>query len=211
MTVATILTFAIVAFVGIATPGPTVLLALSNGSRLGVRRAVAGLYGAIVSDLVLIGAVSLGLGALLATSEFWFAVVKWIGVVYLACLGIGLLRSRGSATAALEQASRSPEATPRALFMRCFFVAVTNPKGYLFFSAFLPQFVDPAMPQAGQYALLAIVFAAIDFAVMLAYAGFGSQAARFLRSAASVWLDRLCGVALLTLAGSMAFYRRVTS
>jgi threonine/homoserine/homoserine lactone efflux protein len=211
MTEATILTFAVVAFIGIATPGPTVLLALSNGSRFGVRRAVAGMYGAVVSDFVLIGAVALGLGALLAASEFWFAVVKWLGVAYLAFLGIVLLRSSGSATAALERASRSPAAPAHALFMRCFLVAVTNPKGYLFFSAFLPQFVDPAKPQANQYVVLAIVFATLDFVVMLAYAGFGSRAASFLRSTAAVWLDRLCGGALLTLAGSMAFYRRVTS
>ncbi len=53
--------------------------------------------GAFVSDLVLVGAVALGLGALLAASEFWFQVVKWLGVAYLAFLGVMLLRSRGIA------------------------------------------------------------------------------------------------------------------
>ncbi|HEV7436771.1 MAG TPA: LysE family translocator, partial [Pseudorhizobium sp.] len=38
----TLLTFALVASIGIATPGPTVLLALTNGSRYGVMRACYG-------------------------------------------------------------------------------------------------------------------------------------------------------------------------
>ena len=93
------------------------------------------------------------------------------------------------------------------MFVRCFLVAATNPKGYLFFSAFLPQFIDPASPQLPQYATLACVFAAIDFAVMLGYAGFGAQAAKFLRSSAAVWLDRIAARAA---AGTMALYRRAS-
>lgn len=58
----TLLVFSVVAFVGIATPGPTVLLALANGSRLGIRASVPGMIGAVLSDFVLIGAVAVGLG-----------------------------------------------------------------------------------------------------------------------------------------------------
>jgi threonine/homoserine/homoserine lactone efflux protein len=87
-------------------------------------------------------------------------------------------------------------------------VAATNPKGYLFFSAFLPQFVAPAQPQLPQYVTLALTFAAIDLAVMLAYAAAGAQAIRVLRARGVLWLDRLCGGALLALAGSLALYRR---
>ena len=94
MSEVTLLAFAIVAFIGIATPGPTVLLALTNGSRYGLRRALPGMAGAMISDFVLIGAVALGLGALLAASEFWFSVVKWLGAGYLTFLGLMLLRSK---------------------------------------------------------------------------------------------------------------------
>ncbi len=93
----TLLAFATVVVIAIATPGPTVLLALSNGSRYGVLIAFFGMGGAILSDLVLIGAVSLGLGALLATSQFWFSVLKWLGVAYLVFLGVSILRRRGRA------------------------------------------------------------------------------------------------------------------
>ena len=203
----TLLVFSIVAFVGIATPGPTVLLALTNGSRFGVRASVPGLLGAVLSDFVLIAAVAVGLGALLAASEFWFSVVQWIGVAYLAYLGVRLLRSKGTLAVPID-GDAAQAATAKAVFLRSFLVAATNPKGYLFFSAFLPQFIVPTEPQAPQYVTLALTFATIDFAVMLAYALAGAQAIRFLRAKGVLWLDRLCGGALLALAGSLALYRR---
>jgi threonine/homoserine/homoserine lactone efflux protein len=206
----TILAFAAVAFIGIATPGPTVLLALTNGSRYGVKRALPGMAGAMLSDFVLIGAVALGLGALLAASEFWFSVVKWAGVAYLAYLGVMLLQSKGSLDQSLQAASTG-SGSPMSIFLKSFLVAVTNPKGYLFFSAFLPQFITPAAAQVPQYATLAIVFATIDFLVMFGYALLGSQAVRYLRKSGALWLDRICGGALLTLAGTLAFYRRVNA
>jgi len=208
MATMTIMAFALVAFIGIATPGPTVLLALTNGSRFGVRRAGFGMLGAVASDFVLITAVAMGLGALLAASEFWFGVLKWAGVGYLAFLGVMLLRSRGTLDSALHGDAAESSGRPGALFFKSFLVAVTNPKGYLFFSAFLPQFIDPAAPQLPQYALLALVFASLDLIIMLAYALLGSQAVRLLRRNGALWLDRICGGALLTLAGSLAFYRR---
>lgn len=58
----TLLAFAVAAIIGIATPGPTVLLALANGSRFGIHRAMIGMAGAVLSDFVLVGAVALGLG-----------------------------------------------------------------------------------------------------------------------------------------------------
>jgi threonine/homoserine/homoserine lactone efflux protein len=209
MNTTTLLLFSVVAFVAIATPGPTVLLALANGSRYGVRRAQPGKLGAVVSDFVLVGAVALGLGALLAASEFWFSVLKWVGAVYLAWLGLRLLRSKGGfelpANGPAETAGRH---SGRSIFMKSFLVAVTNPKGYLFCSALLPQFIDPAAAQAPQYVAISLVFAGMDFSVMLGYAFIGARAVRVLKASAAKWLDRTCGAALLALAGSLAFYRR---
>jgi threonine/homoserine/homoserine lactone efflux protein len=208
MTAHTLLLFSLVAFIGIATPGPTVLLALTNGSRHGVRASLPGMVGAVLSDGVLITAVAIGLGALLAASEFWFSVVKWVGVAYLAWLGLRMLRSRGSLTLPADDAAPGERSTARAIFLRSFLVAVTNPKGYLFFSAFLPQFIDASQPQLPQYLALGLTFAAIDVAVMLAYATAGAQAIRLLKARGVLWLDRVCGGALLALAGSLALYRR---
>ena len=207
MPITTLLMFSLVALIAIATPGPTVLLALSNGSRYGVRRSMPGMFGAVASDFVLVGAVALGLGALLAASEFWFGVVKWIGTAYLAWLGLRMLRSSGSL---VMPGAADPDAAvqPRGIFAKSFLVAVTNPKGYLFCGALLPQFIDPALPAWPQYVTISLVFAGIDFLVMFAYALLGARAVALLRRRAAKWIDRTCGGILLLLAGSLAFVRR---
>jgi threonine/homoserine/homoserine lactone efflux protein len=208
MTLATALLFSMVALATIATPGPTVLLALSNGSRHGLRGALPGMMGAALSDFVLIGAVALGLGSLLAASEFWFSMLKWVGAVYLGWLGLRMLRSRGGLELPPADAAGPAPRTGRQLFLKSFLVAVTNPKGYLFCSALLPQFIDPAAAQAPQYVALALMFASLDVAVMAVYAFVGARAMRLLTVRAMRWLDRACGAVLLALAGSLAFYRR---
>lgn len=209
MTTSTLLLFSAVALIAIATPGPTVLLALANGARHGVRRSLPGMFGAVASDVVLVTAVALGLGALLAASEFWFGVLKWVGAAYLAWLGLRLLRSRGG----FELPADAPQggATARAIFMKSFLVAVTNPKGYLFCSALMPQFIDPQAAQAPQYLAIGAVFCALDFMVMFIYALTGARAVRLLKASAVQWLDRACGGALLALAASLALYRRASA
>ncbi|KPU99785.1 amino acid transporter [Variovorax paradoxus] len=210
MTLTTALLFSIVALAAIATPGPTVLLALSNGSRRGVRGALPGMFGAMLSDFVLVGAVALGLGALLAASEFWFSMLKWVGAAYLAWLGIRMLRSKGGSFERPAEGAAAAPGSGRQVFLKSFLVAVTNPKGYLFCSALLPQFIDPAASQGMQYAIIAVLFAGLDMAVMLVYAFVGAKAMQLLTARAARWIDRTCGAMLLALAGSLAFYRRAT-
>ena len=93
MSTATLLLFILASAVAIVTPGPTVLLAMSNGSRHGVRVACWGMAGAVLADMILVGAVASGLGVLLAASEVAFQAVKWVGAAYLAWLGWKMLRS----------------------------------------------------------------------------------------------------------------------
>jgi threonine/homoserine/homoserine lactone efflux protein len=208
MSPAVIMLFLATAFVAIATPGPTVFLALSNGARFGLRHAIYGMLGAMLSDLILIAAVAVGLGAVLAASEVAFQTVKWLGVVYLVYLGIQLMRTRSHTSLDLHGAHAGVP-HPFRIFGKCLLVALTNPKGYLFFSAILPQFIDPHAPQAQQYLILALTFTAVDGAVMFAYASSGARAVRLFRTPGAVsWINRLSGGALLTLAGALAFYRR---
>ncbi len=162
----------------------------------------------MLSDLILIGAVSLGLGAVLATSEAAFTILKWVGVVYLAYLGIQLLRTQHTPSHELTESHANAPRTFR-LFLKCLLVALTNPKGYLFFSAILPQFIDPQATQAPQYIVLALTFAMIDGLVMLGYANGGARAVHLFRTSRTVlWINRVSGGALLTLAGTLAVYRR---
>ncbi|NOD86644.1 MULTISPECIES: LysE family translocator [unclassified Ruegeria] len=206
-----LLTFAFLALVVVLTPGPTVLLALSNGSRFGIATAGYGIAGAAISDAVLITAAGLGLGALLAASVFWFNVVKWIGVGYLVWLGVQMMRSTGQLEPVANPSEDNRSGTLHnrvAVFRKSFLVAVTNPKGYLFFTAFLPQFLTPNEAMFQQYATLAVVFIAVDVAVMATYAGLGAKAMHLLSDRGALWIDRTCGGLLITLGCALAFVRR---
>lgn len=206
-----LLTFAALSLVVVMTPGPTVLLALSNGSRFGIAPAMYGIFGAAISDGVLIGAAGLGLGTVLAASAFWFNVVKWIGVAYLIWIGLQMLhssKSPGSMPAGTNGQMERLNGRPLAIFRKSFLVAATNPKGYLFFTAFLPQFLDLSEPLLLQYILLAVVFITVDVAVMAAYAGLGVKAMQFLSNRGALWIDRVCGGLLVALGSALVFLRR---
>jgi homoserine/homoserine lactone efflux protein len=187
------------------TPGPTTLLALANGASGRTAVVAGGIAGALLSDLLLIGAVGVGLGAVLAASEALFSVLKWAGVVYLGWLALQLWRAPPLASGASAIAGA---ASARTAFWRSLAVALSNPKGLLFFSAFLPQFIDTSAAQAPQYLALALLSALIDGVVLAAYAAGGSQAARLLTAQGLRRLHRACAVVLLSLAGLLALYRR---
>lgn len=206
-----LVTFAMMALAVVITPGPTVLLALSNGARFGFHRALYGILGAGLSDCILIAGAALGLGAVMATSAVLFSVVKWIGVLYLLWLGVQMLRSarRGGAAAFASKSASGVETTSRmSVFRTSFLVAVTNPKGYLFFTAFLPQFLILTEPLMPQYLLLTMVFVVIDMLTMAMYAGFGQKVFAGLGPKAAMWLDRTCGGILVLMATALAFIAR---
>ena len=169
------------------TPGPSMLLALNNGACHGMRVARCGIAGAALSDLILIGAVGGGLGALLQASEQLFSIVKWGGAAYLLYLAWAIWRAPAQALRA--NAAPSP-ASGRSAFFRALFVGLSNPKGVLFFSAFLPQFIQPAAPVAQQYLLLAVTSAAIDCVMMSLYAFGGRHAMRTFSARVMTWVNR---------------------
>ena len=207
MSTATLLLFILASAVAIVTPGPTVLLAMSNGSRHGVLVACWGMAGAVLADMILVGAVASGLGVLLAASEVAFQAVKWVGAAYLAWLGWKMLRSDAAFVMPADDTG-ARHASGFKLGLRSFMVALTNPKALLFMSAFLPQFINPAAPLFAQYATLAAVLALMNVATMLAYATLGAQLVRAFRGAGLRWMNRVCGSLMMGLAATLALYRR---
>lgn len=207
-TTQTLLMFAAASLALAAIPGPTMLLALSNGMAGGMRRAAWGMAGANLGSSTLIAVVAVGLGSLLAASTWLFEAVRLVGVLYLFWLAVQLWRSppMDVQTALSDLPGRQTEG--RAAFLRSLGVALCNPKTLLFFAAFLPQFIDPSRPVAPQYAVLGALFVAIDALVMVAYAMAGWQAVRWLSLSGLRWLNRGCAVGMGVLAALLASYRR---
>ncbi|MGU7774998.1 LysE family translocator [Burkholderia sp. MR1-5-21] len=208
MTLAALIAFALIIGVGAATPGPTVLLALSNGSRYGLRHAAFGMAGAAVADVLLVAMVGFGLGVILSASETAFVTLKYVGAAWLAYVGIRMLRSGGqSGMSEFERATP----TRAAAFLKSFFVAMSNPKYYLLMTALLPQFVDQSLPVAPQYAILAATIVVIDIVVMVGYASLGVHSVSVWKAAGERWLNRVSGALLLMLSGYIALYRKGTA
>ncbi|WP_213953902.1 MULTISPECIES: LysE family translocator [unclassified Variovorax] len=207
MTLDTLLLFFFTSLLLAITPGPTMLLALSNGISGGMRRAGWGIAGASMGSATVITAVALGLGSLMAASELLFNALRVAGVIYLVWLGVKLWRTPPpDVHAALAEQGQSPQGG-RAL-LRSLAVALSNPKSVLFFAAFLPQFIDTAQPQVHQYMVLGAIFVSLDTCVMLAYAGAGTQAMRWLSRRSLQRLNRGCAAGMWALAAMLAFWRR---
>jgi len=204
----TLLMFATASLALAVIPGPTMLLALSNGMGGGMRRAGWGIAGATLGSAIVIAVVAVGLGSLLAASVGLFELVRAAGVLYLVWLAVQLWRSPPVDVQHALVHVPGQQAQGRAAFVRSLAVALSNPKALLFFAAFLPQFIDPAQAVAPQYAVLGALFVAIDGLVMAGYALAGRQAVGWLSRSGLRWLHRSCAVGMGLLAALLASYRR---
>lgn len=126
-------------------PGPNSLYVMSVATRQGVAAGYRGACGVFVGDAILMLLSATGAASLLQTNPALFMLIKYAGGLYLAWMGVGLLRSawglwRGAGTAASES---PPAAVDNARpFHAALIISLMNPKAILFFISFFIQFVD---------------------------------------------------------------------
>ncbi len=225
---------ALAAFIGAsvllaATPGPGVIYIVTRTLAQGRGAGLASVAGVAAGNLGSAVATACGLAALLAASRWAFVVVTGVGALYLAVLGLGLLRRAlggGRAFAPVPGgAVEAPAPVARhRLFVDGAVVALLNPKTALFFAAFLPPFIDTARPALPQALGLGAGFVAIAAGSDAAYAwGAGRVRAALVRAgsrARAAMLGRAtragqaaAGAVLLALAAVSAWagVRRATS
>ena len=195
------LAFVAASVVLLIIPGPTILSVVSYSVAHG-RRANLPLVAAVaLGDTTALALSLLGLGALLATSAFWFTVVKWTGGLYLLYLGVKLLRAGISPT---ELAPSAAPGSRSRLFANTYLVTALNPKGIVFFVAFLPQFITPAADLDRQLWILAVTFVTMATLNAALYDVFAASARRPLSSPRALRRFNLAGGSLLSAAGVWA-------
>jgi threonine/homoserine/homoserine lactone efflux protein len=199
--------FALIETVLCLTPGPAVLLVLSQALTRGTAKTIWSILGILTANTVYFILSATGIGAILLASYDLFFAIKWLGAAYLVWLGISAFRGK-SKTLSVRRGSATPTPGHR-LFFNGFILQMSNPKALLFFTALLPQFINPHAPIVPQVAILALTSVFIEFFVQLTYAALAGRAAllasqpHFARLA-----DRVSGSLLITAGIGMAALRR---
>jgi threonine/homoserine/homoserine lactone efflux protein len=183
--------FLVITMILVITPGPIVTLVIATGASHGIRAALVTVAGTTLGNAILIAAIAFGLSWILKFSAELFEVLRWAGAAYLIWLGVQAWRNAGAATA-LAPPRR------RVHFSRGMVVALTNPKTIAFFTAFLPQFLDPSLPAEWQLFVMctvSVLLAGLTDAGWGVAAGLGRS--WFLKSARAQALGRISGLALI--------------
>lgn len=200
--------FVVMTFVVSATPGPNMLLVLSQSARFGLRAAIATMAGCMTSLLAMMSISAAGLGALLQMFPAVFDALRLAGAAYLAYLGVKSWRSKvqghtEDVPSVIESAGK-----PAALFRQGMMVAASNPKAILFAVAFLPQFINPENAQLPQFAILLATFAFIEVSWYFVYAVSGKRLSVYLKRASVLRMfNRVTGAAFIGFAAMMAAVR----
>ncbi len=189
------------------SPGAGAVAAMNSGLTYGFRRGYITTFGLILGILTQLLLVGFGLGALVASSNTAFNVVKWCGVVYLIWLGVQSWRS--PLRPVLANTEHSERESASRMITKAWLLNVANPKGTVFLLAVVPQFISLSAPLLSQYIIIGLTLALTDLIVMAGYTALAAHVLKALRSPKHVQvLNRFFG-SLFVLAGlSLALFRR---
>ena len=182
--------FVLMTVVLVLIPGPIVTLVISTGATRGMRAGLVTVAGTSSGNAALVTAIAFGLNWVLSHALSLFELLRWLGAGYLIWLGIRAWRTAGQQEARLKG--------NHVHFWRGFVVAISNPKGIAFFTAFLPQFLDPTLPAPHQLVvmcLVSVMLGALSDSCWAILAGMGR--AWFMKPARATLLGRASGVTLI--------------
>lgn len=177
------------------TPGMCMTLAMTLGMSIGVKRALWMMLGELAGVGLVATLSAAGVAALLLNYPDVFTVLKYAGGIYLAYTGIQMWMSRGKMAISTDSAA---QATEKALIMQGFITAIANPKGWAFFVALLPPFLDTGSPLAAQLVSLIAIILLLEFTCLLIYASGGRSLRSLLMKSGNVrMMNRIAGTLMI--------------
>ena len=190
------------------SPGAGAVAAMSAGLNHGFRRGYFTTFGLVLGIWLQVVVVSLGLGALVATSSTAFLVVKWLGVAYLVFLGIQQWRAPATPMAAKTEAGAAL-VTRRSMVLRAIMINAVNPKGTVFLLAVVPQFLDLHTSLLPQYGVIAATLGFTDMVVMAGYTALAAHVLSALRSTKQILImNRTFGSLFIAAGALLATFKR---
>ena len=180
MSVYGLVTFCVVYFVAVATPGPGVAAVIAQALARGCAGAPAFIAGFVAGDLIWFAGAALGLSAVAQAAHTAFLVLKYAGAIYLLYLAYKLWSTPVRPPA--EMGDGSVAKTPSKLFLGSLTLTLSNPKPMIFFVALLPTVVPLENLPLDGYLEIAAAIAIILPSILGAYVLAASRARTWFRS-----------------------------
>jgi len=195
--------FVVAIIIFLAIPGPGNLALLTATGKGGVRSGLAATLGVIAGDQVLLWLAVAGLSAVLINYPSLYSSIQWAGAAYLIGLGYSLFNAKPGDAPVLDM-------KPDHYFRQALFITVLNPKAIVFYMAFFPLFVDPAIHLGLlTFAVMAATIAALTFAYGLVVVLLAHHLAERVREnpLVSVMLNKVAGALLIGFGLKLALFK----
>lgn len=192
----------------ILVPGPSAITAAKQGARHNDKLTFLTVLGLASGDVIFFVLSATGIASLMVASSLVFSIIKWFGVAYLIYLGMAAIFTKAGAIK-IDTDSNSdaglPHVTPVKAFSQGLVIQLANPKALMYFSALLPQFIDPNEPLIFQMLLMGVTCVLAD---ILVYSLFGRMGDKLARQQIKDWvvslINKAAGVTLITTGIRMA-------
>jgi len=178
------------------TPGMCMTLAMTLGMTIGIKRTLWMMLGELCGVAFVVTLSAVGVATLLLNYPDYFIAFKLIGGAYLTYVGIQMWRSKGKMALTSEQENKVTSKIE--LIAHGFITAIVNPKGWAFFVALLPPFLNPQQPLASQLVILISIILLLEFSCLLIYAlGGRTMRAVLIQSSNVRIMNRISGTLMM--------------
>ena len=183
-------------FVVSITPGMCMTLSLSMGMSIGLKKTFYMMYGELIGVGLVATSSVIGVATIMLQYPTIFLVLKYAGGAYLMYLGIQMWLSRGKMALNLEKCDYN--VSKKSLAIQGFVTAIANPKGWAFFIALLPPFIDDSLPMTSQLIVLIFMILILEFACLVIYATGGKTLRKLLQNSSNVRLvNKVAGTLMM--------------
>jgi len=180
------------------TPGLCMTLALTMGMTIGLRQTMKMMVGELTGVLIIASTAVVGGGTIISKYPFAFEIFKYAGGLYLVFVGIQMCRNLGKMSLNID-GTHSYSQNGYGLALQGFITAIANPKGWAFFMAMVPQFMNYEIPLIPQMTAMIIIIVVIEFISLMIYASSGNALSKLLSKTSNVQtINRIAGLLMMS-------------
>jgi len=206
-----IVLFAVIIFVASVSPGPNVLIVLTNSISYGMRGASFTILGNISCLFCIALLAAFGVGSIISSTPVAYIAMKIVGGIFIGWIGFKLILrtfKKQNSTSELNIERQIADRGSISFFSEAFLISASNPKSILFLSAVFPQFIDNTKPLVTQFLVMFSVIIFIVSSVHIFYALIASKLiTRKISSSVSKWFSRLTGGTFICLGAAVVLGR----